>query len=61
MRLPNPYEMVKHQIEDEHREAAERLANQAGKGGISTTRKTFRPAAAVMAWMVRLVGGGGGI
>ncbi len=60
--MPNPHEMGTHRIADRHREAeGDRLAKQTRKGRMSSTKRVFVAVGAIIAWMVRLVGGGGGV
>jgi hypothetical protein len=60
--MPNPQQMGQGRNEDRLREAhGERLAGQTRKGRMSAARRASMATAAVMAWMIRLAGGGGGI
>jgi hypothetical protein len=61
--MPNPYhEWARLQTADRVQKAyRERLAKDTRKGRISSTRRALTATAAVMAWLTRLVGGGGGI
>jgi len=61
--MPGPYHEYNRQRTADRVEAAYRdgLAKQTRKGRIGSTRRAVTAAGTVMAWLTRLVGGGGGI
>jgi hypothetical protein len=61
--MPNPYhEYSRMQSADRVREAqAQGLAKLTRHARIGATRRAFIGIGAILAWMIRLVGGGGGV
>jgi len=61
--MPGPYHEYNRQRTADRVEQAYRdgLAKQTRKGRIGSTRRAVTASGTVMAWLTRLVGGGGGI